>query len=63
MGVGRALRAVYKFVVGDPILLGGGLGSLLIAALLHRALGPLTGVLLFLLVTATLYWSIKSRPG
>lgn len=63
MVIGRVLRAVYKFVVGDPILLLGGLVSLAIAGLLNQALGALDGVVLFVLVTATLYWSIRSRPG
>jgi hypothetical protein len=57
----RWLLAVYRFVVGDPILLWGGLGSAGVAYLL-RGLGAVDGVAFFLGVTAALAISLFLRP-
>jgi hypothetical protein len=57
----RGILWVYHFVVGDPIMLWGGLASLALAALL-RPLGPLDGVILFVCVCVVVALSLHLRP-
>lgn len=56
-----ALIAVYRFVVGDPILLGGTIVALVLAHLLRQT-GSLAGGALFAAVAATLALSLALRP-
>lgn len=58
----KVLNTVYRFVVGDPILLVGGLSVMLVSWLLHTILGGWDGALIFLGITAVLVASLRFRP-
>lgn len=57
----QAVMSIYRFVVGDPILLWGGVASLVLARLLQPA-GRLDGAILFGAVAAVLILSLVLRP-
>lgn len=58
----RVLKTIYYFVVGDPILLIGGLAIMALGFALRSVLGPWDGVLIFLGITAVLIASLRYRP-
>lgn len=55
-----AVMSIYRFVVGDPILLWGGVASLVLARLL-QPIGHLDGAVLFATVAAVLSLSLALR--
>lgn len=58
----KILNTIYYFVVGDPILLVGGLVVMALSLALRGVLGGWDGVLICVGLSAALLASLKYRP-